>query len=594
MSEPPATYEWEQLPWPKLERAVFKLQRRIYHASQHGEVRKVHRLQRLLLKSRAAHVLAVRRVTQDNQGKHTAGVDGVKSLAPPQRLHLANQLGSLPAGKPLRRVWIAKRGTTEKRPLGIPTMQDRALQALVKAALEPEWEAKFEPNSYGFRPGRSPHDAIGAIFTAINKQPKYVLDADIAKCFDRIDHQALLHKLATFPMLGRQIKRWLQAGVLDHEVFTATEAGTPQGGVVSPLLANIALHGLEAHIRSQFPGQIRVASSPEPTVANWKPQVIRYADDLVILHRDKSVIETCRTLTKEWLQHMGLELNPKKTRIAHTLLNEGVAGFDFLGFSVRQYRVSKFNTATGRGFKTLIKPSADAIKRHATELAECIRRNPAAKQENLIGLLNPKIAGWGNYYRAVISKEVFQKLDHQLYVKLAKWARYRHPRKSRHWVSRRYWDIEPGHGWVFGHRQGLALNAHGRIPIVRHAKVRGTASPYDGNWSYWASRRGTYPGIPRRLASLLKKQQGRCQACELFFLPDALVEIHHLDGNRHHNKYINLAAVHRHCHDQIHGGHRTLSQRIGTHDKSTINRGAVCRETGTHGSVDQREGQPSR
>jgi RNA-directed DNA polymerase len=184
MSEPLATYEWGQLPWRKLEVAVFKLERRIYKASQAGDKRRVHRLQRLLLKSRAAKLLAVRRVTQDNQGKHTAGVDGVKSLTPPQRLALAEKLGKLPTGSPARRVWIPKVGTTELRPLSIPTLSDRAEQALVKQALEPEWEAKFEPNSYGFRPGRSVHDAIGAIFIAIGKQLKYVLDADIAKCFD--------------------------------------------------------------------------------------------------------------------------------------------------------------------------------------------------------------------------------------------------------------------------------------------------------------------------------------------------------------------------------------------------------------------------
>jgi RNA-directed DNA polymerase len=222
--------------------------------------------------------LAVRRVTQDNQGKNTAGIDGIKALNPQQRFTLADNLGRLPYGEPLRRVWRPKRGTNEQRPLGIPTLHDRALHALVKLTLEPAWETKFEPNSYGFRPGRSTHDAIGAIFIAINQQPKYVLDADIAKCFDRIDHAARLHKLATFPMVERLIKRWLQAGVLDQEVFTETEADTPQGGIVSPLLATIALHGLEAHIRSQFPERIRLDAAPEPTVANWKPQVIRYAD----------------------------------------------------------------------------------------------------------------------------------------------------------------------------------------------------------------------------------------------------------------------------------------------------------------------------
>src|SRR5712692_2880565 len=206
MSEPRATYEWSKLPWRKLEVAVFKLPRRIDKASQAGDRPRVHRLQRLLLKSRAAKRLAVRRVTPDNQGKHTAGVGGVRSLTPPQRLVLAEQLGKLPTGSPARRVWIPKASTTELRPLSMPTLSDRAVQALVKQALEPEWEAKFEPNSYGFRPGRSVHDAIGAIFIAISKYPKYALNADIAKCFERIDHTALVRKTATGPTLQRPIR----------------------------------------------------------------------------------------------------------------------------------------------------------------------------------------------------------------------------------------------------------------------------------------------------------------------------------------------------------------------------------------------------
>jgi RNA-directed DNA polymerase len=230
-----ATYEWNQLPWRKLEVAVFKLQRRIYNASQAGDIPRVHSLQKLLLTSRAAKLLAVRRVTQDNQGKNTAGVDGMKSLTPRQRAVLVNHLAKLPTGRPTRRVWIPKPGKDERRPLSIPTLYDRARQALVKLVLEPEWEARFEPNSYGFRPGRSVHDAIGAIFIAIEKLPKYALDADIAKCFDCLDHAALLRKIKTFPTLNRLVKAWLQAGVFDNHVFTATTSGTPQGGVATPL-----------------------------------------------------------------------------------------------------------------------------------------------------------------------------------------------------------------------------------------------------------------------------------------------------------------------------------------------------------------------
>ena len=223
--------EWRQINWRKLERSVYKLQKRIYRASQRGDVKAIRRLQKTLMKSWSARCLAVRRVTQDNSGKKTAGVDGLKSLTPKQRLALVAKLKLSPKVAPTRRVWIPKPGTEEKRPLGIPTINDRAWQALVKLALEPEWEARFEPNSYGFRPGRSCHDAIEQIFTVISKKAKYVLDADIAKCFDRIDHEALLKKLNTFPTIRRPVRAWLKAGVMDGKQLFPTSEGTPQGGV---------------------------------------------------------------------------------------------------------------------------------------------------------------------------------------------------------------------------------------------------------------------------------------------------------------------------------------------------------------------------
>jgi RNA-directed DNA polymerase len=549
-----ATYEWNQLPWRKLEVVVFKLQKRIYRASQAGDKRRVHRLQRLLLKSRAAKYLAVRRVTQDNRGKHTAGVDGIKSLTPRQRLAVAQNLEGLPLGKPARRIWIPKPGKDEQRPLSIPTLYDRARQALVKQVMEPAWEAQFEPNSYGFRPGRSTHDAIGAIYNAIKKQPKYVLDADIAKCFDRIDRDALLRKTDTFPALRRLIKRWLNAGIIDNGVFSETDRGTQQGSVLSPLLANIALHGLETHLHKHFPRHRTVNKAGKRAQQAWKPQVIRYADDLVVLHRDKTAIEHCQRLTAAWLADIGLELSPTKTRLTHTLQTErGEIGFQFLGFQVQQYPASQYNTQ-GRGFKTLIKPSKDAIKYHYRQLTERINRQKTARQEQLIRQLNPIIAGWSQYYRAVVSKHVFCTLDNKLYHRLVRWARHRHPQKGRRWIAHHYWRAVKGRHWVFGTPNGLTLNLHAEVTIVRHARVKGDASPYDGNWSYWAARRGQYPGVPRRLAALLKKQGGRCEACRLFFKPDDLIDHHHLDGNRFDNRYINLAAVHRHCHDQIHGG----------------------------------------
>jgi RNA-directed DNA polymerase len=318
--------EWKNIPWRKLERRVFKLQTRIFKAEQRGDVKAVRKLQRILMHSWSAKCLAVRRVTQDNQGKKTAGVDGIKSLTPKQRLALVKSLHLSGKSKPTRRVWIAKPGTKEKRPLGIPTIADRALQALVKQALEPEWEARFEPNSYGFRPGRSCHDAIGAIFIAIRQKAKYVLDADISKCFDRIGHKALLAKLNAPPTLARQIRAWLKSGVMDAKELFATEEGVPQGGVISPLLANIALHGLEEQIKK----------------VNKKAQLIRYADDLVVFHDDLAVIQQCRQEITVWLKDMELELKPSKTQITHTLSRyEGKTGFDFLGFTIRQFSVGK-------------------------------------------------------------------------------------------------------------------------------------------------------------------------------------------------------------------------------------------------------------
>lgn len=359
-------YGWNTIPWKKLQREVFKLQKRIYRASDRGDVRTVHKLQRLLMMSRSAKLLAVRRVTQDNQRKKTAGVDGVKALTPSQRLTLAKTLRVGNKAKPVRRVWIPKPGTTEQRPLGIPTVHDRALQTLVKLALEPEWEAKFEANSYGFRPGRSCHDAIEAIFSSMRRKAKYVLDADIAKCFDRINHQALLDKLQTNPKLRRQIKAWLKSGVVDNGSLFPTEQGTMQGGTISPLLANVALHGMETLIKEKYP--------TNKYRGFYAPQVVRYADDLVVLHESPSVVKECQDILAEWLKGMGLELKPSKTRITNTLnVTDEKPGFDFLGFNVRHYPKGK--TKFGRdihgkqlGFKTIIKPSQASTQRHIQQL----------------------------------------------------------------------------------------------------------------------------------------------------------------------------------------------------------------------------------
>jgi RNA-directed DNA polymerase len=318
------TEDWQTLPWKEIERNVFRLQKRIYQAAKENNVKRVHNLQRLLLHAYSARLLAVRRVTQDNRGKRTPGVDGVASLSPSERLGLAQELRHLNKDPdPVRRTYIDKPGTTEKRGLGIPTISDRAYQALIKLVLEPEWEAKFEPNSYGFRPGRCAHDAIEAIFNYSRLKAKYVLDADIEKCFDKISHPALLKKLQTIRPITRLIRGWLKAGIMDQGKLLFPEAGAPQGSIISPLLANSALHGLEEALVKTLPRDNR-------------PAVIRYADDLVILHPDRDTLGELQERAEEWLAKMGLRFKPSKTCITHTLVeHKGKVGFDFLGFTIR-------------------------------------------------------------------------------------------------------------------------------------------------------------------------------------------------------------------------------------------------------------------
>jgi RNA-directed DNA polymerase len=532
---------WQAIPWKTVHRQVFRLQKRIYQATQHGNVRTARKLQNLLVKSWYARLLAVRRISQDNRGKHTAGIDGVKSLTPAARWQLAKTMRLDGQATPLRRTWIPKRGTAqEKRPLGIPTQHERARQTLVRQALEPAWEAQLSPHTYGFRPGRSGWDAIEAIFKAIRLRPQYALKLDIAKCFDRIDHEALLAKTHASPVIRRQLKAWLKAGIWeDHHLFP-TEAGTPQGGSISPLLALIALHGMDETITRVSP----------------RVRVIAYADDAVVLHEDYKVLEHSQSLLMTWLADVGLTLNTAKSRISHTL--EGnEPGFEFLGFHIRQYRVGKYRSSTRstgkrRGFKTLIKPAKANQASHLAELGRIIGRGKALPQGALIHQLNPKIHGWANYYRTSVSKAVFGRLDFLLWEKLRSWAHRRHPRRGAPWVIKRYWhrldnrlvfatsatDAEAGY-----------LHSHSEVTITRHVKVQGHRSPYDGDWVYWSSRQGRHPDANPRLARLLKAQRGRCRHCGLFFQHDDRIEVDHRNGNHRDARFANLQALHGHCHD---------------------------------------------
>ena len=540
------TVEWNQIDWRKVEKSVFKMQKRIYQAFSSGDEQKGRRLQKTLLKSYYNRLISVRKVTQDNQGKKTAGVDKVRSLTPKQRLELVSNLKLGDKSKPIRRVWIPKPGKDEKRPLGIPVMHDRAAQALVKAALEPEWEAKFEGNSFGFRPGRSAHDAIQAIFNHIKFKPKYVLDADLAKCFDRINHNKLLEKLKTFPKMRKQIRAWLKADICDFEKHerTPNHSGTPQGGVISPLLSNIAMHGMENRIK-----QVKGAS------------LIRYADDFVILHENLECLKQCQNIITEWLTQYDLELKPSKTKVVHTLekLSDNEPGFDFLGFSIRQYPVGKYQSGKNThgeklGFKTIIKPSKGSIKRHYQKLADTIKRFNAAPQIKLISELNSINRGWCNYIRAVCSKKTFSKMDHLMFLRLKRWAYRRHEKKSRHWIIGKYWKSVKLDNWVFSTTyKGSDVNLikHSQTKIIRHVKVRGNLSPYDGNIVYWSSRMGKHPEMNTYIAEKLKKQKGKCAWCNLSFQEGDIIEDDHIIPKRigGNNYKDNRQLLHRHCHD---------------------------------------------
>lgn len=559
--------DWVLVDWRKAEQSVYRLQKRIFKAASRGNVQVVHNLQRKLMRSRSAQLLAVRRVTQDNQGKKTAGIDGRIALTAPERVQLVEELRPKHRKRrkplPVRRVWILKPGKQEKRPLGIPTIRDRAEQALAKQALEPEWEAKFEPNSYGFRPGRSCHDAIAAIFAFIRYKPKYVLDADIAGCFDHINHQALLGKLGTYPAMRRYINACLKAGVMEGVTLSETTEGTPQGGVISPLLANIALHGLEEEVARGYHRR----RAPYP-------QVIRYADDFVILCPDQATTMQAKQRAEQWLQGMGLEMKPSKTRITHTLqATEGNWGFDFLGVNVRQYRVGKYRSGldTWRrplGFKTLIKPSQEAQQRHVQKLRQKIRELRGAPQEKVIIDLTPIIRGWANYYCTVVASQCFSKMDFLLHHMLWKWACWRHKGKGKGWIEQRYWKRVEYHtefrtdaGRLFTHR---------RVKIRRHMKVEGKASPYDGNLVYWAKRNYEHPLTGTRMGSILRMQKGRCAACGLYLKDGDLIELDHIIpkvlGGKDEIK--NLQALHRPCHDRKTTQDGSYQARgSGTHDK---------------------------
>lgn len=444
--------------------------------------------------------MSVRRVTERNAGRLTAGIDGEVVLTAEGKRELVNRVQhpTKPfTAQPVRRVYIPKPGTNKQRPLGIPVILDRCHQARVVNALEPEWEARFEPRSYGFRPGRGCHDAIQAIYQTVkgrNPGRRWVLDADLAGAFDKVAHDHILTMLGTFPARG-MVRQWLRAGVVEDGRLLRTEEGTPQGGVVSPVLLNVALHGMElaAEVSYNAHGWTRSDS----------PVLVRYADDMVALCHSRQQAEQIKARLAAWLTPRGLSFNEDKTQVV--TLDEG---FDFLGFNVRRY-----------GLKPLIKPSSAAIRRIRERLRAEMRSLRGINVSGVIKRLNPIIRGWAAYYRTQVSSDTFSALDGYLWKLTYKWARLSHPNKSTRWVISRYFgrfDTSRQDRWVFGNRQrGSYLHKFAWTTIIRHQIVSGRASPDDPSLAeYWTRRRrrATLP-INNTTLRLLRAQDRRCPIC---------------------------------------------------------------------------------